>query len=89
MHFIIWIIAGGVIGWLAGLIMRTSRRQTIPLNIVAGIVGSLVAGWLFSPMAGVGTVNQGNFSFTALAASLAGAVMVVAAVNLLRRTNGG
>ena len=50
MNFIIWIVIGGVIGWVASLIMRTDGQQGILLNIVVGIVGSLLGGWLISPM---------------------------------------
>jgi uncharacterized membrane protein YeaQ/YmgE (transglycosylase-associated protein family) len=85
MNLIIWLVVGGVIGWLASLIMRTDAQQGILLNVVVGIVGALLGGWLISPLLGVGTINQNSFSIGALAVSLVGAVMLLAIVNLLRR----
>ncbi len=85
LNFIIWIIVGGVLGWLASLVMRTDAQQGTLLNIIVGIVGALVAGWLLSPLFGIGTINQGNFSLPALLISLLGAIILLAVVNLFRR----
>lgn len=85
MNFIIWIVVGGVIGWVASLIMRTDARQGLFLNVVVGIVGSLLAGWLISPLVGSATINQGDFSVVGLGVSLLGSVLLLAAVNLIRR----
>jgi uncharacterized membrane protein YeaQ/YmgE (transglycosylase-associated protein family) len=86
MNFIIWIVIGGVIGWIASLIMRTDGQQGILLNIVVGIVGSLLGGWFISPLVGSATINQGDFSIAGLGVSLIGAVLLLAAVSLFRRT---
>ncbi len=83
--FIIWIVVGGLLGWIASMIMRTDSQQGTFLNIVVGIVGAVVAGWIISPLVGVSTINQGNFSVAAIAVSLIGAVVLLGAVNLLRR----
>ena len=85
MNFIIWLIVGGVIGWLASLMMKTDGQQGIILNVVVGIVGSMLGGWLISPMVGAGTINQDNFSLPALLVSFIGAVILLAIVNLFRR----
>lgn len=85
MNLIIWLVVGGIIGWLASLIMKTDAQQGLILNIVVGIVGAFLGGWLLSPMVGAGTVNQGDFSLTGLLVSLAGAVLLLVLVNLLRR----
>ena len=82
MNLIIWLIVGGIIGWLASLVMRTS--EGVLLNIVVGIVGALLGGWLISPMVGAGTINQGDFSIGGLGVSFLGAVILLAIVNLLR-----
>ena len=55
MGFILWLVIGGVIGWLASIIMRTDGSQGIFLNIVVGIIGAFLGGWLISPMVGAGT----------------------------------
>ena len=85
MNLIIWLIIGGVVGWLASLIMRTDAQQGIVLNVVVGIVGAFLAGWFISPMLGVGTINQTNFSLPSVLVSLVGAVILLAIVNLFRR----
>lgn len=85
MNFIIWIVVGGVLGWLASLVMRTDAQQGLILNVVVGIVGALLGGWLLAPLFGVGTINQGDFSIGALLVSFLGAVILLAIVNLLRR----
>ena len=85
MNVLIWLIVGGVIGWLASIVMKTNGQQGIILNVVVGIIGAMIAGWLISPMVGVGTINQNNFSAPSLLVSFAGAVVLLAVVNLLRR----
>lgn len=84
-NFIVWLIVGGVIGWVASLLMRTDGQQGIFLNIVVGIVGAALGGWFISPLVGVATINQGVFSLGGLVVSLLGAVVLLAIVNLLRR----
>jgi uncharacterized membrane protein YeaQ/YmgE (transglycosylase-associated protein family) len=85
MNFIIWLVVGGLVGWVASMIMRTDAQQGVFLNVIVGIVGALLGGWLISPLVGVGTINQSNFSIGALVVSLIGAVILLAIVNLLRR----
>lgn len=85
MNFIIWLIVGGVIGWLASMLMKTNDQQGLFLNVVVGIVGAMVAGWFISPLVGVGTINQDNFSLPALLVSFVGAAILLAVVNLFRR----
>ena len=84
MGFILWLIVGGIVGWLASLIMKTDGQQGILLNVVVGIVGAFIGGWLISPMVGAGTINDG-FSIGSLVVSLLGAVILLAIVNLVRR----
>jgi uncharacterized membrane protein YeaQ/YmgE (transglycosylase-associated protein family) len=85
MNFIIWLIVGGLIGWVASMIMRTDGQQGIFLNVVVGIVGALLGGWLISPLVGVGTINQSALSLGAMLVSLVGAVILLAIVNMFRR----
>jgi uncharacterized membrane protein YeaQ/YmgE (transglycosylase-associated protein family) len=84
-NFIVWLILGGVIGWLASLVMRTDAQQGIILNIVVGIVGAFLGGLLLSPLFGISTINQSNFSLGALFVSFLGAIILLAIVNLFRR----
>ena len=85
MNLILWIIIGGILGWLASLIMRTDAQQGLFLNIVVGIIGALVAGFVLTPLVGIGTINQNNFSLPAILVSLLGAIILLAIVNLFRR----
>ncbi len=84
MNFLIWLIIGGVVGWLASLIMRTDAQQGILLNVIVGIIGAFIGGWVVSPMVGVGTINEG-VSIGSVLVSLVGAVILLAIVNLFRR----
>lgn len=85
MNFIIWLVIGGLIGWVASIVMKTDGQQGLFLNVVVGIVGALLGGWLISPLVGVGTINQDNFSIGGLAVSFVGAVILLAIVNFFRR----
>ncbi|HEX7634315.1 MAG TPA: GlsB/YeaQ/YmgE family stress response membrane protein [Noviherbaspirillum sp.] len=85
MNFIIWIVVGGILGWLASLVMRTDAQQGLLLNVVVGIVGALLGGWLLAPLFGTGTINQNDFSISSLLVSFLGAVILLAIVNLVRR----
>ena len=85
MNFIIWLIVGGIIGWLASMIMKTDGQQGIILNVVVGIVGSVLGGWLIAPLLNSGTANTGDFSIMGLISSLIGAIILLAIVNLFRR----
>jgi uncharacterized membrane protein YeaQ/YmgE (transglycosylase-associated protein family) len=82
MGFILWLVVGGIVGWLASLIMRTDGQQGIILNIVVGIVGAVIAGLIF----GGGNINNSNpLDLTNILWSLLGAVVLLAVVNLVRR----
>lgn len=85
LNWIIWIVVGGILGWLASIIMRTDAQQGALLNIIVGIVGAVLGGFLLAPLFGTGTINQGDFSLPSLLVSLLGAVILLAIVNLLRR----
>jgi uncharacterized membrane protein YeaQ/YmgE (transglycosylase-associated protein family) len=85
MNLIIWLVVGGLIGWVASMLMRTDAQQGVFLNIVVGVVGAMLGGWLISPLVGVPTINQDVFSLGALAVSLGGAVLLLAIWNLFTR----
>jgi uncharacterized membrane protein YeaQ/YmgE (transglycosylase-associated protein family) len=85
MNFVIWLIVGGILGWLASIVMRTNQRQGLILNIVVGILGAFVAGVVLTPLLGIGTINQNNFSLPGLLVSFVGAVILLAVISLFRR----
>jgi len=82
-NFIVWIIVGGIIGWIASMLMRT--REGPLLNIIIGIVGAFIAGLVLTPLFGITTINQANFSLPALMVSLLGSIILLAAIGFLRR----
>jgi uncharacterized membrane protein YeaQ/YmgE (transglycosylase-associated protein family) len=85
MSFILWIIVGGLLGWVASMIMGTNDTQGKLLNIIVGIVGAFLSGLLLAPMFGTGTINQGDFSVSSLLVSLIGAVVLLAIVGFFRK----
>lgn len=84
MNFVLWIVVGGLIGWVASMVMGTNGRQGLLLNIVVGIVGAFLGGWLLGGLFGSSTINQGNFSVSGLVVSLLGAIILLAVVRLVR-----
>jgi uncharacterized membrane protein YeaQ/YmgE (transglycosylase-associated protein family) len=83
--FLVYLVVGGLIGWVASIVMHTNGQQGILLNIVVGIIGAFVAGLVLSPLFGISTIGQGNYSLPAILVSLFGAIILLAAVNLFRR----
>jgi uncharacterized membrane protein YeaQ/YmgE (transglycosylase-associated protein family) len=84
-NLVVWLVVGGILGWIASLVMRTDAQQGLFLNIIVGIVGAAIAGLLVSPLIGEPTINQNAFSVGALLVSLIGAIVLLAIVNLFRR----
>ena len=85
MHFILWIILGGILRWIANIILHTKAQQDPRLNSPVRIIDALLAGFLLTPLFGVGTINQSNFSLPSLLLSLLGAIILLAIVDFIRR----
>jgi uncharacterized membrane protein YeaQ/YmgE (transglycosylase-associated protein family) len=86
--FILWIIAGALLGWLASIIMKTNSRQGLIADIIVGIVGAFVGGYFLSPLFNISTINEGNYSIPALLVSLGGAIILLAISKLFRNISG-
>ena len=86
MTFLIALIMGGIIGWLASKVMNRDAEQGILMNVIVGCVGSMLGGWLFSFFTG-GTQNLRDAPFNpmTLAVAFGGAVVLLAIVNMIRR----
>jgi uncharacterized membrane protein YeaQ/YmgE (transglycosylase-associated protein family) len=84
MNILIWLVVGGLIGWAASVFMGTDGRQGLILNVVVGIVGAALGGWLFGGAFGTSTINQGNLSLSGVMVSLVGAIILLAAVKFFR-----
>jgi uncharacterized membrane protein YeaQ/YmgE (transglycosylase-associated protein family) len=84
MSILVWLFIGGIVGWLASVVMKRDAQQGIVMNIVVGIVGAVLGGWLIGPLVGAGSINT---SITALSfvVSLCGALVLLALVNLAFR----
>ncbi|MBP6866343.1 MAG: GlsB/YeaQ/YmgE family stress response membrane protein [Candidatus Pacebacteria bacterium] len=82
MGIILWIIFGGLVGWVASLIMKTDAQQGIMLNIVVGIVGAVLGGWI---MSGLGEQGVRGFSLYSFLVALLGAVVLIFIVRAVRR----
>lgn len=85
MNIIIMLIVGGVIGWLASIVMRTDGQQGLILNVVVGIVGAMLAGFLLTPLLGGSPITSGALDIRSLLVSFLGALVLLAVVNLIRR----
>lgn len=85
-NFIVWLLFGALVGWLASIVMRTDGQQGALLNIIVGIVGAFLGGFIFN-MLGIGgsNINNSDFSLSALLVSFIGAVVLLGIVNLFQR----
>ena len=84
MNIIVWLVIGGLIGWVASMLMGTDGRQGIFLNVVVGIIGAALGGWLFGGALSASTINQGNMSFSGIMVSLVGAIILIAILKMFR-----
>ena len=75
---IVYLIVGGILGWLASIVMRTNAQQGIILNIVVGVIGSFIGGVLFGN-------NLSSGGLTGWVCAFLGAVILLALVYLVRR----
>ncbi len=76
---LVWLIIGGIVGWLAGLIMRDNSGVIV--NVIVGIVGSFLGGLILDR----GEINNSPLTLGTFAVSLLGAVILLGIVNLVRR----
>lgn len=85
-NFILWLVFGALVGWLASIVMRTDAQQGALLNIIVGIIGAFLGGLVFNFLGlGGSNINTNDFSLGGLLVSFVGAVILLAIVNLVRR----
>jgi uncharacterized membrane protein YeaQ/YmgE (transglycosylase-associated protein family) len=84
LHFAIWLAVGALIGWVAGLLMRNNDDQSVFVNVVVGVLGALVAGWIVAPYFGLHAGDPKVLDFSALSIALVGAVVALALLSLVR-----
>ena len=85
MGIIIVLVVGGILGWLASIVMRTDGQQGIVLNVVVGIVGALLGGFLLTPLLGGAPITSGALDIRSILVSFLGAIILLAIINLFRR----
>lgn len=81
MGFILWIIFGGLVGWVASLIMKTDAQQGIILNITVGIIGAVIGGWIMSLF---GENGASGFNLYSFLVALLGAIILIWVVRSLK-----
>jgi uncharacterized membrane protein YeaQ/YmgE (transglycosylase-associated protein family) len=85
MGWIITILVGALCGWLASLIMKTDAQQGAVANILIGIVGSLLAQWIFGGLLNIGgSVAGSGFSFWSIIWGVIGSVVLIAILKALK-----
>ena len=84
MNILVWLIVGGLVGWAASVFMGTDGRQGMVLNVVVGLLGAVIGGWLFEGVFRSGSINQGDFSVPALLVSFLGAIVLLFVLKLVR-----
>lgn len=85
MNLLILLIVGGILGWLASMVMKTDAQQGLILNVVVGIVGALLGGFLLGPLLNAPDIMSGGISPMTLLVSFLGALILLAIVNLFTR----
>ena len=83
MNILLWIILGGFAGWIASIVMKTNERQGLLADIILGIVGALIGGFVVSMLGGEG-VN--GFNLYSLVVAIVGAIGVIWIAKMVRRT---
>lgn len=85
MDWIVLIIVGALVGWLASKMMDTDAQQGALANIIIGIVGALLGKWLFADVLGIGSAEAaGSFSIMGIIWGIVGAIVLIAILKALK-----
>lgn len=84
-NLIILLVVGGIIGWVASMIIRTDEEQSVILNVVVGIVGAVLAKFIITRLIGGDLIMDGAINIQSVLISLVGTIFLLATVNLVRR----
>ncbi len=83
-HIVIWLVVGALIGLVAGLLMRGDDDQSVFVNVLVGVLGALVAGWVIAPYFGLHAGDPKVLDFSAVSVALVGAIIALALLSVLR-----
>lgn len=81
MGILLWIVFGGLVGWIASMIMNTNAQQGIILNIIVGIIGAVIGGWV---MTYFGKTDVTGFDLYSFVVALIGACILIALVKMVK-----
>ncbi|MDO8303928.1 MAG: GlsB/YeaQ/YmgE family stress response membrane protein [Sedimentisphaerales bacterium] len=81
MGILLWIIFGGIVGWIASMLMGTNAQMGILLNVIVGVIGATLGGWIFSMLGETGVTG---FNIWSLMVAVIGAVVLLGLVRLIR-----
>jgi len=84
MGIVIWFVIGGVLGWMASIVVD-DPRQSMAVNVLVGVAGALIGGMLLSPLLGIGDIDNYGLSFPAVLLSLCGALLLLFMTSRIRR----
>lgn len=84
-NFLLWLVAGGVLGWVASEVLLNDGERGILPNLMVGISGAALGGWLLSPMVGLAEIVPHEFSRSALLVAMVGAIVLLSIFNVFRR----
>ena len=84
MNIIIYLIAGAIVGYIASRVMNTNSQQGLLLDIVVGVIGAFLAGYLISPLLGIGTINDA-ITIPTMLVTLLGSVVLLGLYKMVRR----
>jgi len=82
MNVVLWIVFGGIVGWIASIIMKTDAEMGIGSNIIVGILGALIGGWVVTLFGGPGV---SGFNLVSFIVAILGAVVLLGIVRGFRR----
>jgi len=88
LHIVIWLVVGGLIGLVAGLLMHGDDDQSVFVNVLVGVLGALVAGWIVAPHFGLHAGDPRVLDFGALSVTLVGAIISLAILSVVRSRRG-
>lgn len=82
MNFIVFIVFGAIAGWLASIVMKTNASQGLMMDVILGIIGAVVGGWLFNTFGQPGVTGFNIYSFVV---AVVGASIVIYVGRMLMR----
>jgi uncharacterized membrane protein YeaQ/YmgE (transglycosylase-associated protein family) len=87
-HIVVWLVVGALVGLVAGLLMRGDDDQSVFVNVLVGVLGALIAGWVVAPYFGLHAGDPKVLDFGALSVALVGAIVSLALLSLIRNRRG-